>query len=374
MKRIASALIVAAAAVALVSCSSSDGGPSQPEDTTSPTITSWNVSDGATDVNLVRQVAVTFSEDMDESTISDTTFQVSGRSGSGYVEYDPETRMATYTPDTLYAANAWHDITLDGPADEAGNPLDAVTHSFQTGPFDCDHMHDYFEPNESYASPAVVSLNRTYRTLAVCGSDKDYYSFTLDQPAKVTVKTHFVHADSLDYYVQLLRQDGKQYVYFVSGQTTGDDRGVPFSFNPGTYIASIEDYNHDGYFLYDLEFETSAPCDDDDYEDNDFVDEAEPLSVNETHDLVGCYLDADVFSFYAEIGQTITLSSTQLTSPHNIGQLIVYRPNGNALDSSTEYAADNTLEVTAVESGTHYAAAKFWNQRTEYEFRIDVGP
>jgi hypothetical protein len=372
MKWIASALIVAATAVALVSCSSSGSGPSDPNDTTPPTVGGWNLAEDATDVGLIKQIALTFSEDMDASTISDSTVYVEGRALGGYVEYDEDSRTATFTPDTLYASEAWYDVTVDGPTDEAGNPLDPVTRSFQTGTLDCEHLQDYLEPNESYLSPAVVGLNRTYRTLAACGPDKDYYSFTLDQPAKVTVKTHFVQADSLSYYVQLLREDGKQYVYFVSGQSTGDDRGIPFSFNPGTYIASIEDYHHDGYFLYDLEFETSAPCDDDDYEDNDFVDEAEPLSVGETHELVGCYLDADVFSFHADIGQTITLSSTQLTSPYNIGRLTVYRPNGNELGSESGYAVDHTLEVTAIESGTHYAAAMFWGQRTEYEFRIDV--
>ncbi len=128
MPRKLAAMILVLALVSLSSCGDSDSGGSGP-DTTPPEISQVSIADGATGVGLVEQLRVTFSEPMDEATITETSLVVAGRSATGYIDYDEATRTASFTPDTLYAINTPHQlIVTEDVTDAEGNAL-ASEHS-----------------------------------------------------------------------------------------------------------------------------------------------------------------------------------------------------------------------------------------------------
>jgi len=103
-------------------------------DTTSPTIILTSPTNGATNVPVTNTVTVTFSEDMDPTTINGTTFSLKTTVGSipvaGTVSYNAATRIATFTPTLSLAANTNYTATVTtGAKDTAGNTL-AVNASF----------------------------------------------------------------------------------------------------------------------------------------------------------------------------------------------------------------------------------------------------
>jgi hypothetical protein len=102
-------------------------------DFTAPTVDSTSPTNGATDVLVDTVVTATFSEVMDESTITTGSFTIAGVSGS--VSYNSGSYTATFTPaadlayDTTYTASLSTAIT-----DAAGNPLASTySWSFTTG-------------------------------------------------------------------------------------------------------------------------------------------------------------------------------------------------------------------------------------------------
>jgi hypothetical protein len=102
-------------------------------DTAAPTVESTSPADGATDVLLDTVVTATFSEAMDESTITISSFSLDGVSGS--VSYNSGSYTATFAPDADLTENTAYTATLTTAiTDAAGNPLAAdYTWSFTTG-------------------------------------------------------------------------------------------------------------------------------------------------------------------------------------------------------------------------------------------------
>jgi Domain of unknown function (DUF4082)/Bacterial Ig-like domain/Bacterial Ig domain len=112
-------------------------------DTTAPTVTATTPASGATGVAISSAVTATFSEAMNASTISGTTFVLSASSGqvAAGVSYNSTTRVATLTPSTALATSTVYTATVIGGAtgvtDSAGNPLAANrTWSFTTAGVD----------------------------------------------------------------------------------------------------------------------------------------------------------------------------------------------------------------------------------------------
>ena len=82
---------------------------------------------GATGVSPTTDVTATFSEDMDTSTISNTTFNLkqSGTNIDADGSYDPATRKATLTPKAPLQTGTPYKATVTvGAKDLAGNRLD----------------------------------------------------------------------------------------------------------------------------------------------------------------------------------------------------------------------------------------------------------
>ncbi|WP_026209655.1 ice-binding family protein [Cytophaga aurantiaca] len=107
-----------------------DPAPNNP-----PTVSSSNINDQATGVPVNKDIAVTFSEPMDASTITTSTFVV--KKGStiipGTVSYSGTT--ATFNPSVVLDANATYTATVTtGVKDASGSALASnVVWSFTTG-------------------------------------------------------------------------------------------------------------------------------------------------------------------------------------------------------------------------------------------------
>lgn len=96
-------------------------------DTTAPTVTLTVPADVATGVALNSKVTATFSEDMTSTTISGTTFTLTGPGGAvvaGGVTYTDAVKTATFAPTANLASGTTYTATITtGAKDLAGNPL-----------------------------------------------------------------------------------------------------------------------------------------------------------------------------------------------------------------------------------------------------------
>jgi Bacterial Ig-like domain len=112
-------------------------------DTTPPTISTRSPASAATGVSQTANVTVTFSEAMNASTISTSTFELRDAANtliSATVIYDATTRVATLNPSPTLAAQAVYSVRVRGGAtdprvkDVAGNAMAADSvWSFTTG-------------------------------------------------------------------------------------------------------------------------------------------------------------------------------------------------------------------------------------------------
>ena len=130
-------------------CSKDSKGPTTPGgDTTAPIVSSTNPVNGATGVAVI---TATFSEAMSASTITTSTFSMTGPGATpvpGTVTYDASNHMARFTPSSPLAASTAYTATISvGAKDAAGNPLASSTvWSFTT-----------FASSSSQAAPALAS-------------------------------------------------------------------------------------------------------------------------------------------------------------------------------------------------------------------------
>ena len=127
--------------------------------------------------------------------------------------------------------------------------------------------------------------------------------------------------------------------------------------------------NHSVYFFGVGDGE---PCADDAYEDNDFLDEAQPIAIGLTTDLTGCYLDADYYTFEVEAGQTVTLTQTQ--HPHDESthsRLRIHDPSGTS-KSDDDDAMESSVYKEIEQAGTCTVMAQFWADLT-YDLNIEIG-
>jgi len=91
-------------------------------DTTPPTVVSVSPAADATDVAVNTVVTATFSEAMNASTITTSSFTLDGVAGS--ISYDSGTYTATFTPSADLAYSTTYTATLSTAiTDAAGNPL-----------------------------------------------------------------------------------------------------------------------------------------------------------------------------------------------------------------------------------------------------------
>jgi len=105
-------------------------------DTTAPTVTSVDPTDGATGVAVNTNVVVTFSEPVDSATVDSTTFTVSnGGAVAGIITVAGDGLSATFDPDADLANSTTYTVDVtNGVTDTSGNALDPpFSSSFTTG-------------------------------------------------------------------------------------------------------------------------------------------------------------------------------------------------------------------------------------------------
>ena len=105
-------------------------------DTTPPTVSSTSPASSATGVGVSSAISATFSEDMNSSTITTSTFTLSSSSGSsvsGTVSYS--NKVATFTPSSSLSYSTTYTATITtGVKDAGGNAMSSnYTWSFTTG-------------------------------------------------------------------------------------------------------------------------------------------------------------------------------------------------------------------------------------------------
>lgn len=143
-------------------CGSDD--VTRPEDETPPPVSSTVPPDGTVDVPLDVVISATFLEDIDPSSITDSTFTLSYNPlVPGTVAYDPETKTATFTPDDSLEYDTKYTVTITAePAGAAGKG--APTSIYWIWSF-------YSVPGQS----GIIELPRTGQTTSYYpGDDGDY--------------------------------------------------------------------------------------------------------------------------------------------------------------------------------------------------------
>ncbi len=102
-------------------------------DTVAPTVTGRLPAPGATGVATGSTVSVTFSEDVQPSSVVLQLTDAGGGQVAGTVAYDAGTRTATLTPAAALASSATYTASVSGARDLAGNPMaGTVTWTFTT--------------------------------------------------------------------------------------------------------------------------------------------------------------------------------------------------------------------------------------------------
>ncbi len=180
-------------------------------DITPPTVTSTVPTDAATGVATNIQIMATFSEPMDLTTISTTTFQVKTTVGGvavpGTTTYNPGSNTATFFPSSPLANSTGYTVTITtGAKDLAGNPLAAnKVFTFTTIP--------------DTISPTVLSTAPTNGATAV--------------PITATVKVTF--SEAMD--ATTVTAAGT-FTLKVTGPPIVDVAGT-VTYNPATHVATF---------------------------------------------------------------------------------------------------------------------------------------
>jgi len=368
--------LLASAAFALCGCGDDSGSGVE---STAPKVTATLPADGATEVSLNTSVSITFSEGMDEATVD--SIYVSGMTVYD-IEYDDALNKATVYIDSLLEPETSYEVTVSSYCmDTQGENLASdYTFDFTTGVFGCGGFDDPFAASKSIASAGEVVLDHRYRLMPSCGGDANmhYFKFTLDEATKITTRYMIVDADTteISWRFAYLRADGQEY----TGHGSGPDPTSPYeyesaySFLPGTYYVKMgKTYDTGHTAIYEFVLETSEPCQDDAYEDNDFFDQATPVSEGSI-DLRGCSVDKDYCAIDLSTGESLTVTLSYDT-PQADYVITTYNPSENQM--SRYQRNDNPFDVsfTAATDGTYYIEVFWWRDGSIYSLDFDItGP
>lgn len=230
--------------------SGGSGGTPPPADTTAPTVTATSPASGSTGVAAAANVTATFSEAMNASTVTSSTFTLQAGSSTpvpAVVAYDSANNVATLNPNADLAAGTVYTATVKGGSggvkDSAGNALAADrTWTFTTAPASggggTAQTVTLTATADTYASSGAAGTN--YGTSAMLGVDNSpvevaYLKFDLTPYAGKTIQSatlQLVSAGS--------GSTGKQNVKLVAddGWT---ETGVTYNSRPalGTTIGTL---------------------------------------------------------------------------------------------------------------------------------------
>jgi|GEM_PF-2225746 len=370
-------------ALCVLSGCGDEGGT--PKDTTPPTVLGTTPADEATDISPYPVVQVRFSEAMDPASIDTLTFHVVGIQ-AGAITYDAAQHKATLYPATVVAPSTEYTVRVEpGVTDASGNAMEsAVVFHFTTGALDCAHLRDRFEPDNDIASATPVEIDATYPGLTSCGDGEryDYYRFTLAaaKQMKVTIYVASVtpgDTGSFSFRIALLREDGQRYAAAGYGTAVAGATLIHrHTFLPGTYWIEVGNQHDDArLLLYRLKVEALDPIPDDQYEDNDFPDQAAPIEPGLLGNLKGTFVDIDYYSVNLTAGQTIIATVTEVTSTATDYRLAIADTTGNFYTSQDGTGANTSPGVqtwTATETGKYLIYVAWWGDNVTYTLNVEV--
>lgn len=366
-----------------LSCADRDriAGEPIPTDEGRPAVVSSVPADSATATKLLPTIRVVFSEPMSSPTIQSTTVGLTGLEGHGRVTYDAATFTAEVQLDTLLAPDTRYTIAVtEAATDLEGRAALPFTSEFRTGPFSCENISDALEPNSDLAVASPVAVDRTVRSLTICGEDIDYYRLTLDTARKVRVRTPILDASidsagSPGWQIHFMRDARSYYATLGTSAEVGGAPSYEYSFLPGTYLVEI--YSSYGLepgesILYDLEVTGSEACEDDVYEDNDFPDQAALLSAGRHEGLRGCYVDEDNYAIEMTAGKRLRLT-IDATIPGDEWAHRRVHLRAPGADTETYSGTENpvVLEATAAADGRALIDTRFWTDGVEYVMTLE---
>jgi hypothetical protein len=249
------------------------------------------------------------------------------------------------------------------------------TFSFTSAALDCANAADYFEPNNATNETTEVEIPCTFPVLSSCGGDerKDYYSFTLGEAKKVTVRLRRIDGGSAaSWSTSLLRGFYQIYAFGDSLRTTEETSNY-YTFLPGTYTFSTGKQNEDDDIVfYSLTIETSSPCPDDVYEDNDFYFEATAIDPGSYTDLMSCYRDQDFYAIDVSAGQTLTVTADNLSGLTFDGGVYIWDPDDAFAVKDTGTHDPLSASWTAAVGGTYTFSVAWHLGEVEYSMVVEV--
>ena len=369
-------IVVSIALGILAGCGGDDG--SSPQDNQSPVVMATNPAAGATWVSPNMPVRIAFSEAMDETSL-DSVF-ISGVEVSAR-EYDDDSHSVTLWFAEMLDTGTEYEVRVAGAVrDRAGNRMeDDHTFSYTTvaGPLTCTGLYDHFELDNHIADATGVDLGRWYWLVPSCGGLEryDFYEFTLIDGARVTLRMNFVFADTaeMDWRLHFYRADGGSYSSSGASLTFPEEMILSHSFLPGTYYTRINKTDEDDHLgVYSFTIETSDPCQDDEYEDNDFEDEASPVTAGLLEGLHGCYEDADYYSIDIEAGKSLRVTMTEVTTvAGGVDRKLSLSGPGVAI-GVTDQTEPRIETIPAAQAGTYYIEARWWADGVIYNLNVEV--
>jgi len=369
--------ILILAAAFIQGCGGDDGGVG----VTIPAVTATVPADGATGVAMNTSISVTFSREMEASTLD--SIYVNGRAAYRVV-YNNAQKTATAYLDSMLGAQTVCQVKVSSYCmDKSGNNLSGDHEfSFTTGDFGCDELEDPFADAMSIATAAEVDFNTRYKLLPSCGGQgaMHYFKLVLSQATMITAKYRIIDADTtqVSWRLYFKRADEEDYTSQGSSPVVADhhEYSMRYSFLPGTYYIKTgkeEDTGHTA--VYEIEFEDSEACADDAYEDNDFFDEATPVTPGTLENLRSCYTDDDYYSIDLTTGQTITVTLDAPGTSGTLRRVWIYNPSNMEMGRYNGYGNPVVLERTAYMDGTHYVCSRWWIDDVDYNLTIEVtGP
>lgn len=356
----------------LAGCGGDDGPTDivEPPMEDPPTVESIVPGSGTSDLGLLQDFRVSFSEAMDSSTLDASTVSMTPADGELRQIYDDETDELWIVPADPLPPDT--DLTLaisDGAMDLEGESLDPFSVSFSTGPMSCENLADRMEPNPDPESATEVMLDTPILALSTCEDDEDFFRFTVDERTQVTARTTFHEADEDSWGMYWERENGDRYSTLGIFARADDDAASSYTFEPGSYFLRLFGFDEEPAIVYDLVLETGAPCEDDVHEDNDFQDQAAAVDPGILEGLRGCRVDADWYSVPVEAGQTIRLTLDP-GEYNGITRLRIREPGGS--QEQVNGNGETMAEQGVTADGTAHVMSQVWNDDVIYDLTIDL--
>jgi len=360
----------------MVGCGDDGGGAVV---TKRPSITQTSPTDGAVDTNLNPRIQVWFDSALEATTVDSAAFHVEGAENYRVEYVDALKVINLYLKEILEPESTYTVVVTTDIENRSGNGmLDDFTFDFTTGTLDADHLVDYMEPNDDIDSDVRLVLNRTYTVLGSCGDGDgegnwDYFSFVLSDTATVTLRIDHSYSelDKTGWAMAFKFCNGASYRSLFTRLADGGSVNLRYSFLPGTYC--VETGNTEGSVrlaAYDITLETSAPCPDDEYEDNDFSWEATEI-VAGPYDLYGCGYDTDYFKVTLTSGQILTATLNQVPSGDLNRRLRISDAANLTINEASGTHDFMTLTYTADIAGDFHIVVDWW-ENTAYQLFVDV--